>query len=107
MADEVYNLAVNFGVHPAKLFAFLLDLLSDFLAFSNGDGSHGCASDPPTFGFFGMVFFSLGYFPRFLGVSFLRSCSASQLCSSSATAECGRTPSRGGSPCFLRSSSRR
>ena len=36
----------------------------------------------------------------------MRSCSASQRSSSSATTECGRTPKRGGKPCFLRSSSR-
>ena len=71
MADEVYNLAVNFGVHPAKLFAFLLDLLGDFLAFSNGDGSHGRVSDPHYFRFLRHGRSPAWLFPTLLRMFFL------------------------------------
>src|SRR5882724_3784378 len=51
MADEVHNLAVNFGVQVPELFALFLDPLDDLYAFFSADGSDGLASDPHGFRF--------------------------------------------------------
>jgi hypothetical protein len=53
MGDEVYNLAVDFGVHLANLFALFLDSLGDLFAFFTDDGTGGRTSDPHDFRFFG------------------------------------------------------